>query len=103
MSRSYKKTPSSGGNYRDNKRKANRKVRRYLKDDEIILHGKKYRRVYDSWDIKDYHEVAESFESFYHDQLMRYYMPRWFERMYKDRPPTKEECWNIYQRWYLRK
>lgn len=57
MSRSYKKTPiikDNGKSNKKDKRLANKKVRRYLDDDEHIIRHKSYRKVYNSWDIADY-------------------------------------------------
>lgn len=54
MSRSYKKnayaTDGSPKNVRDHKRLANKKVR----NSDIPLRGKGYRKVYNSWNIHDY-------------------------------------------------
>ena len=56
MSRSYKKTPvvtdrQRPGTAKYFKRRANKKVRRYGRD---IANGKSYRKVMESWEIRDY-------------------------------------------------
>lgn len=103
MSRSYKKTPSAGGNYTDSKRRASKKVRRLLKDRDIKLTGAEFRKCYCSWDIKDYFEIAPSFNTFYKDQVRRWAEGRivWWKD--KNNPPTREACFNTYCKWYRRK
>jgi len=53
MSRSYKKTPiiKYCGDKRYGKRQANKKVRRL--DRTVLLKGKQYRKLYETWDIND--------------------------------------------------
>lgn len=53
MSRSYKKTPiiKCCGDKRYGKRQANKKVRR--SDRTVLLKGKQYRKLYETWDIND--------------------------------------------------
>lgn len=104
MSRSYKKRPAvSGIIYNGSKRRANRRVRRALKNHDANLDNASYKKAYCSWDIRDYREVAPSFETFYKMQLDRWYNPRWHMRRRKETPPTREECLKLYRRWYVRK
>lgn len=51
MSRSFKKEPVLKIINKTNKRKANKKVRRYNKD---ISNGSYYKKIYSSYDIIDY-------------------------------------------------
>jgi len=53
MSRSYKKTPivKSVGDKKYHKRQANKKVRR--SNPNVLLKGKQYRKLYETWDIND--------------------------------------------------
>ena len=56
MSRSYKKTPiikDNGRSKKVQKRFANRRVRNYIKHNDIGK-GKQYRKLFDSWEIADY-------------------------------------------------
>ena len=55
MSRSYKKSPYWTYNNvsRFQKRIANRKVRKYLKNMNNYIHHKNYKKIYDSWNICD--------------------------------------------------
>jgi len=65
MSRSYKHTPvykAKGSKSRDDKRCANRKIRRGVKQESDILSGGKsnhYRKCCESWDIIDYRSWGE--------------------------------------------
>lgn len=67
MSRSYKKTPI----YQDQpfkkfgKKYANKAVRLYLKDNELAS-GKSYRKVYETWEIRDYKSYCP-FDDYMHD------------------------------------
>ena len=54
MSHSYKRHPAiSGIIYNGSKRRANKKVRRLLKDRDIELPHSLYKRAYCSWDVRD--------------------------------------------------
>lgn len=57
MSRSYKKYPmcKQGKSNKIGKRCANNKVRMYLKSGKEITSGKLYKRIFESWEICDYH------------------------------------------------
>ena len=107
MSRSYKKHPVAPDKVSYNsKRLANRKVRRSVNRGEELLKGKSYRKLYESWDIHDYIEYGDSFETFYQRALTRwqetgFYPGRRGKR--HDTPPSREYCKNIYDRWYRRK
>ena len=62
MSRSYKKTPYSGDTkHKEDKRAANRRVRRYLNrlnlDDESFAPAA-YKKVSESWNICDYYSIT---------------------------------------------
>lgn len=105
MGKSRKKTPAvSSISYNGGKRRANKKVRRLLKDPEVNFDKGSFKKAYCSWDIRDYREVAPSFEVF---------SERWLERWKRNRarlgrrnpetPPTRKELWQAYQKWYLRK
>lgn len=65
MGKSRKKTPAvSSISYNGGKRRANKKVRRLLKDPEVNFDKGSFKKAYCSWDIRDYREVAPSFEVF---------------------------------------
>lgn len=101
MSRSYKKHPftSCGTSYKG-KQFANKKVR---KSNDIPRSKAAFKKVYCSWNIRDYTENGSSFEKFYQEQLLRWKEGAicWWKD--KDNPPTRAACKNIYAQWYLRK
>lgn len=104
MSHSYKRHPAiSGITYNGSKRRANKKVRRLLKDLDIELPYGLYKRAYCSWDIRDYHEVAPSLATFHRDQVYRWLYPRWASYRKGKLPPTRSETKSLYERWYVRK
>lgn len=107
MSRSYKKHPSvSTIAYNGSKRRANRQVRRCLKDREVALCHADFKKVYCSWDIHDFKEVAPSFEAFYRDMVNRWYndtLSHRLKKFFKNAPPTRMDCLKIYRHWYVRK
>jgi len=51
MSRSFRKTPKITGGTRKGKRLASKAVRNYKND---ISDGKSYKKIYCSWNIRDY-------------------------------------------------
>lgn len=104
MGKSYKKHPAvSTIVYNGSKRRSNKKVRRTLKDENHSFDRKQYRKIYDTWEIRDYKEIAPSFETFYKIILDKWYNPRIHTRRIKDTPPTREECLKLYKKWYVRK
>ena len=110
MSRSYKKHPVLPDNVvPGSKRLANKKVRRAVhRGDEETRNrkGKSYKKLYDSWNVHDYIEYGDSFETFYQRVLTRWqetgFYPTGHGKRY-DTPPSREYCKNIYDRWYRRK
>ena len=101
MSRSYKHHPAiSGIIYNGSKRRANKRVRRLLKDLDIELPRGLYKRAYCSWDIRDYREVAPSFVIFHRDQVYKWLYSRYRKGKH---PPTRAETKSLYERWYVRK
>ena len=109
MSRSYKKnpfapdTPVSGS-----KRLANKKVRRAVnRGDEETQNrkGTSYKKLFESWDIRDYSFYGGTFEEFYHHALIFWVETGLYPGRGKrhDTPPSREYCKNIYDRWYKRK
>lgn len=106
MSRSYKKTPAiSETTIKGGKRLANKKVRRMLKQnhDLILCNKGHYKKILDPWDVRDYREVAPSFEVFCEQQFDRWRKRKSWGVVVSDRPPTVEKLWELYQRWYKRK
>lgn len=104
MSHSYKKTPAASTIiYNGSKRRANHHVRRLLKDPCMKLDNGSFKKAYDRWNIRDYKEIAPSFETFYKDVLDRWYNLRRYSARVKDTPPTEEECRKLYHHWYVRK
>lgn len=102
MGKSYKKNPAiSGTVYKEGKRAANRRVRQVLKNLDVKIPNRSFKKIYPMWDVRDYREVAPSFENFYKEQLSRWKHSRYWS--HGELPPTKKECWNWYQRWYKRK
>lgn len=63
-----------------------------------------FKKVYESWDIKDWKEVAPSFERFYNEEVSNYEIGKHiYSRYYMHNPPDKNKSWNVYQRCYVRK
>ncbi len=99
MSRSYKKTPWSGDQKsKFAKRKANAKVRRFLKNTDNELQNNSYKKIYESWDICDFYWI-ETWEKYWAHCLRMYNM---HPELYKTPPNEKEEYRNWYK-WYKMK
>ena len=98
MSRSFKHTPRSGDT-KDKffKRYANRKVRRLPIDERPK--GNAYKKVFCHYDICDYETVGTSFEQYWESLVKRWYEWEWkyFEF------PDRDEAYQEYCRWFLRK
>lgn len=102
MSRSRKKTPYCGDRKdRGYKKYANRKVRRRLKNPEANYNHKEYKKVFSSYDICDYCTLAGDFETFYKDEISRWY--RWQVYHLNYDFPTREKAYQDYMRYYIRK
>lgn len=89
----YKDRPSKGM-----KRIYNKRIRQALKDHELRLDYKSYRKLDDSYDLSDYKYSPGSFESYYRECVGRWY--RWRYR-YEPNPPTREAVWKEYLKYYL--
>ena len=98
MSRSYKHTPRAGDT-KDKffKKYANRKVRRLPIDERPK--GNAYKKVFCQYDICDYETVGTSFEQYWESLVKRWYEWEWkyFEF------PDRDEAYEEYRRWFLRK
>lgn len=111
MSRSYKKTFAVSDSIKGGKRLANKKVRRTLKKDPDSYPSSKshYKKIMNPWEVRDYREVAPSFEIFCERQLDKWRHLNWHILVYTkgrvscEPKPTKKELWERYQRWYKRK
>ena len=103
ISRSYKKTPYCGDKKsKDLKRYANRVIRQRLKNSDDKLNYKSYRKVYESWNICDFCTIAPDFETYYKQEIDRWYMYSiypWF----KDPFPTREQLRKEYRKYYKNK
>ena len=102
MSRSYKKHPAcSTVSCKENKRRANKRVRSLLKNSDVSLDNARFKRAYESWDIRDWREAAPSFEHFYQwrGRFLRFKRGRY---VFIEQP-TRKDCLNLYRRWYVRK
>ena len=98
ISRSYKGTPRCGDT-KDKffKKYANRKVRRLPIDERPK--GNAYKKVFCQYDICDYETVGTSFEQYWESLVKRWYEWEWkyFEF------PDRDEAYQEYCRWFLRK
>lgn len=102
MSRSYKKTPihkdKSGAKF--GKKFANRKVRNYKSG---IPNGKKYRLLYNSWDISDWYsrtpkiEMLADYEAEQNERLNN--VMRW----HRGEQETLKEAVTKWKKYYYRK
>jgi hypothetical protein len=54
MSRSYKKYPIVKDHNKGAKQLANKKVRRFLKNFELLIKGTWYKRIFNQYDITDW-------------------------------------------------
>ena len=90
----YKDRPSKGM-----KRIYNKRIRQALKDHELRLDYKSYRKLDDSYDLSDWHDRPGSFENYYKSCVRRWYMWRYRYEPY----PTRETVWKKYLKRYLRK
>ena len=105
MSRSYKHTPYCGLK-KDKffKNYANRRLRRRKLDHD--LQHKSYKKDFGSWEICDYYEIeTKNFEEYYKScvQYWRDNHNRWYMADYDKPCPTRKECWEKYQKLYIRK
>lgn len=103
MSRSYKHTPYCGLKKSEfYKNYANRKLRR-----QKLAHNYQhmaYKKNSCSYDICDWYELPpKNFHRYYKEAVSNWL--KWSQySWYKDEPcPTKEECWQRYQKWFIRK
>lgn len=92
MSRSYKKNPiytdrPDGAKYW--KRLANKKVR---KENIHFLKGKKYKRLFNSWEIHDYISYWDKFQAL--KDFKRY---RYLNEYYKNEEEFLNKHWGKYQ------
>ena len=99
MSRSYKHTPRSG-DQKDKffKKYSNRKIRR-LPNDEYPSKGKAYKKVLNDYSICDYETVGISFEQYWEHLVKRWHEWEW---RYFDFP-DRDEAYQEYCRWFIRK
>lgn len=100
MSRSYKKNPvvKDGTTAKMGKKYANRKIRRQLNDaDEELLSGGKYKKAYESWDIRDY-SFTKTFEDYKIDAIREWEKTGFYGRTLREIQPSEKE---LYRDWYL--
>lgn len=100
MSRSYKHTPRSGEQKdKFKKKQANKRVRQ-LPIDSLPLKNKSYKKYTCSYDICDYQTVGISFEQYWESAVASWH--RW-KHITKKPFPDREEVYQEYCRWFLRK
>ncbi len=100
MSRSYKHTPRAGQpKDRFYKKYANRKVRR-LPLDKQPKNGREYRKVFCHYDICDYETVGITFEEYWASLVKSWH--RW-KKEFNYPYPDREQAYQEYCRWFLRK
>ena len=101
MSRSYKHTPYCGDRKsKDMKRFANKRVRQRLKHSDYLPVAAEYKRMFESYDICDFCTCEYSFEEYYLREVNFWY--QWYQ-YWGDSFPNREECWNDYCKYFLRK
>jgi hypothetical protein len=96
LSRSYKKNPIVKDVSRDEKKFANRKVRRTTE----VPDGKQYRKVYPTWDVIDhssYCSKQEWIDQWHYYESMGETIP-----YYKNKKDL-EDSLNQWSKWYYRK
>lgn len=92
MSRSFKKTPSCHMAGKDGyaKKAFSRRVRRLAKSNDLP-DGGAYRKLNESWDISDWHDVHRDYESF---RAFRIEIGKYVD---------EKQCKNEYEKYYRRK
>lgn len=104
MSRSYKKNPyvtdGYGGDRKQDKRIANRKVRRRLKDDEDMPTRLQHKKMTESWDICDYKWRMTREQAI---EWYKYYSHYSASAYFKKRYPTLEVWLKYWDKCYRRK
>ena len=104
MSRSYKKNPcvtdGYGGDRKQDKRIANRKVRRRLKDDEDMPTRLQHKKMTESWDICDYKWRMTREQAI---EWYKYYSHYSASAYFKKRYPTLEAWLKYWDKCYRRK
>ena len=109
MSRSYKKSPYAPATPNHGaKRFANKRVRRQTDGSEeraLNLKGTNYKKVYPTWDIRDFSFYGGTFEEFYAQALEVWKNTGYYPGRGKrhDEPPSREYCKILYDKWYRRK
>lgn len=100
MARSRKKHPGLTGRSsytKELKKIANRKVRRELRSNhDLVLNGRDYRKMFDSFWIMDRYEYGPSTFASYCREAKNY-------RRYRHEIPSDKELWEEWQRDYWRK
>ena len=104
MSRSYKKNPfvtdGYGGDRKQNKRIANRTVRRRLKDDEDMPARLPHKKMTESWDICDYRwRMTREDAIHWYENEMEHKASAYFKKRY----PTLEAWLKYWDKCYRRK
>ncbi|MGN0005020.1 MAG: hypothetical protein ACI37Z_03435 [Candidatus Gastranaerophilaceae bacterium] len=98
MSRSYKHIPYCGM-AKQNKRLANKRVRRVLRAEENNCNHCYYKRLYDSWEICDYYDFC-SWEEYWRTTIL--FWER-FGKLYGEPFPDKKQTYREYKKAYVRK
>lgn len=104
MSRSYKKNPyvtdGYGGDRKQNKRIANRRVRRRLKDGEDLPARLHHKKMTESWDICDYRwRMTREDAIHWYENEMNSQASLYFKKRY----PTLEAWLKYWDKCYRRK
>jgi len=101
MSNSVKKTPivkNNGKSKKTKKKRANKSIRRKLKDSEVTMSDADYKKYYNSYDITDYKCRWTKEEALY-----EYHHPRNEWSNWKEHFATEEDFLNYWEKNMRRK
>ena len=95
MGRSYTRTPYSGERQnQEDKRLANKRVRQQLKLADELPQGSSYRKMYESWNIRDYGWKSTWREYWNHQLKFWHTWGRWQGQEFPDR---EQAYWDWYK------
>lgn len=103
MSRSYKHTPYAGDTKTKwAKRQANRKYRSFLKQMEEDVPYSHFKKVSESWNICDYHDITTWEEHLQYRRRHYRYIPYGMKFLENGEIDIKNER-KLWEKWYKRK
>lgn len=104
MSRSYKRNPFGGDRpAKGMKRIASHRTRRYLKNNnDITLNYGQYKKIFESWNLRDYHFYF-SFKEYWENEKFWYYYNLFKFPNKQIEFPNKKKCLKEWKKYYYYK